>query len=214
MIVGSKFDGDDNNLGWLQHDVYNDALGILVSTCNLYARFARRLLDDQTRPKWGRTDCFDHRALQGAHDILAGAWRYHARRYPDRPFTDQGPDHAIQRLWLDWLATEVQAWINHPHLVRSVQLILTDQNQVPGYAAEARLCLDLLDRFPEVPWKPTCRQAHERGLSKDRGRLIRAKTGGRPPSAVAMMCECAEYGRAPCHQIPCRTTMERAARKG
>lgn len=216
MIVGTTFEGDDDNhLAWLQHDVYRDALGIIISMCNSYARFARDLLDDQTHPEWGTVERCDHRTLQGAHDLLAGAWRYHNDcRQPDLPFTDSNPDHSAQRLWLDWLAMEVGGWINHPHLVRSVQLILTNQNQPPGYAAEARLCLDILDRFPDVPWKPQWRSAYERDLSKDRGKLIRAKSGGQTPSATTMMCECTEHGRKPCNQIPCRTTIERAAREG
>lgn len=35
MIVGTTFDGDDDNhLAWLQHDVYHNALGIIISMCN------------------------------------------------------------------------------------------------------------------------------------------------------------------------------------
>lgn len=216
MIVGSTFEGDDDNhLGWLQHDVYGDALGIIISICNSYARFARKLLDDQVRSQWGTVDRCDHRTLQGAHDLLAGAWRHLSDcRQPDLPFTDVGPDQVAQRRWLDWLSGEIGGWINHPHLVRSVQLILSNQNQPPGYAAEARLCLDILDRFPDVPWNPGYRSAYEHDLSKDRGKLIRAKIDGKAPSATTMMCECTEHGRAPCNQIPCRTTIERAAREG
>ena len=55
-------------------------------------------------------------------------------------------------LWIDWLRKELSAWIDHPHLVRSVQLILANQNKPIGYAAEFRLCTDIVDRFHSVPW--------------------------------------------------------------
>ena len=39
-------DDVDMEVARKQHDVYSQALGIIVSQCNLYAEFARRLLDD------------------------------------------------------------------------------------------------------------------------------------------------------------------------
>ena len=45
-------------------------------------------------------------------------------------------------------------------------MILTNQNKPIGYAAEAQLCLDILDRFYEVPWKPKWREAYEADLTK------------------------------------------------
>ena len=42
MIVGSFFDGDDDEqVAWKQHDVYGNALQIIVGTCNRLTWFAR-----------------------------------------------------------------------------------------------------------------------------------------------------------------------------
>ena len=51
MIVASFFEGDDDyEVAQKQHDVYGDALGVVVSTCNRHTRLARALLNDQAHP--------------------------------------------------------------------------------------------------------------------------------------------------------------------
>ena len=141
MWVFTCFDGDyDEEVAWKQHDVYRDALGIIVQTCNLFALRARALLDDTDHPDWGTVGTFDHRTLQRAHDLLAAVWRfrYDARqfelsvdpRHPCwvRPLVDrEAPVKSHDLLaevparWLGWLREEVDGWLHSPHLVRSVQ---------------------------------------------------------------------------------------------
>lgn len=168
MIVGSYFDGDDNkDLALTQHNVYGQALGIVVSTCNRYAAFAKSLLEDAGHTDWGGIEAFDHRVVQACHDLLAAAWRFREDSPQSKlPFED--PEHSSSSdRWLDWLRNEVAGWIDQPHLVRSVQLILTNQNQSIGNMAESRLCLDILRRFPDVPWEATLRDAFARDLAND-----------------------------------------------
>ena len=69
-------------------------------------------------------------------------------------------DPPVQILWLNWLRNELSGWIDYPYLVRSVQVILTNQNNPIGYAAESRLCLDIMDRFPSVPWRSDMREVN------------------------------------------------------
>ena len=74
MIVVPLFEGDDDcEMAWKQHDVYGDALAIIVSTCNRHARFACAVLNDADHPDWGTVECFDHLTIQAAHDFLAAA---------------------------------------------------------------------------------------------------------------------------------------------
>ena len=62
MIIAPKFQGDDSrSLANTQHDVYGDALLMLIETCNRFARFARTLLDDTEHNDWGRIDDRDLR---------------------------------------------------------------------------------------------------------------------------------------------------------
>ena len=175
MIVAPIFDGDEAmDTAVRQHDVYGEALAIIVTTCNQHARFARSLLDDRHHPEWGTVDRFDHRTLQAAHDLLAAAWRFETQQLELR-FNPKGPFETIERMWFDWLRNEVAGWIDAPRMARCVQLILTHQNQPVGYAAEAQLSLDILDRFPDVPWTAGLRQANESDLAND---LERARAEG------------------------------------
>ena len=191
MWVISCFDGDDDEeVAWKQHDVYSDALGIIVRTCNLFALRARALLDDTDHPDWGTVETFDHRTLQRAIDLLAAVWRFRhdARqfelsvdvRHPRwrRPLVDREapvkPHDLLAEVpgrWLDWLREEVDGWLHSPHLVRSVQLVVANQNEPAGYVAESQLELDLLGRFEDVPWIPELRAVVEADLAKYRARL-------------------------------------------
>ena len=54
MIVAPFFKGDgDMEVASKQHDVYGQALWIIVSKCHRYTEFARSLLNDADHPEWG-----------------------------------------------------------------------------------------------------------------------------------------------------------------
>ena len=144
MIVAPFFKGDmDMEVASKQHDVYGQALWIIVSKCHRYTEFARSLLNDADHPEWGTVEHFDHRTLQHGHDLLAAVWRFRNDfQQPVLPFVDKKSLDELQTLWLDWLRHEIAGWIDYPHRVRLVQLILTNQNKLPGYIAEAQLSLD------------------------------------------------------------------------
>lgn len=173
MWVVPRFDGDvDMELAKKQHEVYGQALGIIVRQCNLYAEFARSLLDDDDHPEWGTVESFDHRTLQGAHDLLAAAWRFrNAFRQSELPFVNKNSLDEAQKLWLDGLRNEVDRWINYPERVRWVQLILTNQNKPLGYIAEAQLALNIINGFSDVPWDQKLREVHEAALAEHRKQL-------------------------------------------
>ena len=178
MIVAPLFEGDDDDeVALKQHDVYGHALAVIVSTCNRHVRFARAVLNDADHPGWGTVEDFDHRTMQNAHDLLAAAWRFrHDFRQSSLPFESENPREKVQTLWLDWLRREIADWTTKPGLVRSVQLVLTNQNKPAGYVAEGQLCLDILDWFSEVPWKPSLREAHEADITRFR-KVIGSATG-------------------------------------
>ena len=169
MIVGQFFEGDDDTkIAWKQHDVYREALGIIKQTCNRITLIAKEILDTNSCPEWGTITGCDHRTLQGAHDILAAAWRFrHDSRQGELPIEvnpKRVPIPEPEHIWLDWLQNEVRDWVWHPRLVRNVQLILSNQNQPFGYVAESRLCLALMARFSDVPWDSDWREAYQRDL--------------------------------------------------
>ena len=153
MIVGSYYPGDDVDLAWKQHRVYWRGLSILVGTCNRFTRIAVAILQDQDHPEWGRIDSFDHRTLQGAHDLLAAAWRFEASPPQSAlPLVQRRDPEPSEARWLEWLESEVLAWTDEPYMIRLVQIVLTNQNQPKGYEAESTLERLIVDRFHQVPW--------------------------------------------------------------
>lgn len=168
MIVGTFYEGDDDlTLAWMQHDVYGTALGVIMEGSNRYANFAKTLLDQPLPQGWGTVSSCDHRTLQGAHDLLAAAWRFRVEdREPDLNFEGRASEKTPQN-WLDWLRDEMASWVDHPELVRAVMQILAHQNEALGYLAESQLCLALLDKFADVPWTPNQRTAFESDLERD-----------------------------------------------
>ena len=170
MWVTPLFDDDaDMDVASKQHDVYSDALWIIVSQCNRYTEFARRLLDDAHHSEWVTVDRFDHRTLQHAHDLLAAVWRFRNNlRQPGLPFASKDSLDKVQTLWLEWLRREVAGWIDYPDRVQLVQVILANQNRPLGYMAESQLSLNIMDAFPDVPWDPERRGAVEANLTRYR----------------------------------------------
>jgi hypothetical protein len=164
MIVGGNiFLGDDDTAAaWKQHDVYNRALRVIVLACNRYARAAKIILDDNQNGQFGEIEGFDHRTMQWAHDLIAAAWRFEfCNPQLSLPFIYENEEISMEDRWLTWLSIEVDSWIHSPRLIRLVQLILCNQNEPEGYAAESLLGLAILDRFWKVPWDPKCRAAFE-----------------------------------------------------
>ena len=156
MIVSSLFQEDDgDDVMWMQHDVYNEALGIISGACQEYMNLAHRILDDDQH-KWEVITSYDHRTLQRAHDTIAAAWRFRwlpSLRQMEFPW-DQGregcPDFAGH--WLKWLEEEVSSWKHNPLLIRLVVTIVQNQNVPVGYRAEGDLNVELLLRYEDVPW--------------------------------------------------------------
>lgn len=215
LIVGAFFQGDDDTeVAWKQHDVYHQGLGILIGTCNRLAQFAKLLLDDKTHLEWGSVRTCDHRTLQGAHDLLAAAWRFrNVSRQGSSPFDRETRSVEPESLWLEWLGAEVANWVEHPSLVRNVQLILANQNQQLGYIAESSLCLGILDRYPDVPWKPEFRAAYTKDLAKNLQAEVRLRTTNGTELPMKIDCECTAMGHLPCNSLPCKTAIAQAARE-
>lgn len=219
MIVGTFFDGDDDTeIAWKQHDVYGEALGAIIQVSNRLTLFAKSLLDDRCNANWGTIGTCDHRTLQGAHDILAAAWRFQNDSRQLTLLLERRPEpvvsHTPENLWLWWLRDEIGKWVWQPALVRNVQLILANQNQPIGYAAESRLCLALMDKFRAVPWLPAWRNAYEKDLARDLAGLAGVSRDPQLNNAAIMPCECTAEGGSACNMIPCKTTAARAAREG
>jgi len=165
IIGGSEFLGDSREVANAQHDVYDNALRIIVKKCNLLAWFAQNVVQPENYQSWEAIVTFDHRTLQHQHDLLATVWRYHNQVSQMRLDCDEDKS-GIQTRWLTWLSDEVDDWIERPEWVRLVQTILDNQNSPAGYRAETLLSLAIMDHFSSVPWKDEMRHA----LQQEQGR--------------------------------------------
>ena len=166
MIVSQQFHGDSYKVATAQHEVYYQALKIIVENCNRLAFFALRVLQSDNPENWGTIYRFDHRTLQFQHDLLATVWRYKAQATQVRLDCDEH-EKGIQRRWLDWLTIEVQSWIEKPDWVRLVQIILANQNTPLGQRTETLLTLQIMDYFADVPWDERLKRALEREIKQD-----------------------------------------------
>jgi len=167
MIVDSEFDGDDQVVAWRQHDVYKSALKIIVLGTNRFTSVARHVLKDEGHASWGKIERVDHRTLQDAHDILAAAWRWQFLLRESELFQKAAHgDLDVERAWLSWLSDEVDGWIDAPEVIRLIQIILSNQNEPTGYAAETMLSLGLLERFAEAKWRSDRKSALIKDLGK------------------------------------------------
>ena len=146
MIVGSCFEGDPTELARAQHDVYHEALRVIVSSVYTHARRAAEILDlpADHEPAEAR----DHRTMQVAHDILAAEWRFQTE------LSDMFGAKPRQSMyeWLEWLRFECDSWHQTPEIVRLFLMVFENQNNEAGYDAEDALSRQLLRRFHAVPW--------------------------------------------------------------
>ena len=172
MIVAGCFDGDsDEEVMWLQHDVFSQSVGIIAGRCQQHTRLAHRILGDRW-DEWNPVDSFDSRTLSFAHDSIAAAWRYRSLpelrqlRLPVLDLTSERPDFVSH--WLNWLRDELDSWWNHPELVRPVAQILGNQNEDIGFRAEADLNWELMLHYYDVPWKHSRTDAAWADLEADR----------------------------------------------
>ncbi|NDB68818.1 MAG: hypothetical protein EB015_12595 [Methylocystaceae bacterium] len=175
MIVGNYFAGDENyDLKIVQHDIYYRAIGLMITSCNNIAEYAAKPDYVLSSEDWGKIDKCDHRTIQFAHDLLAAAYRYKCSVSFETMLSvkiDKPKDH-----WITWSSIEVQSWWKTPNLLQNFLIIMACQNEPYGYLAETRLCLGLLDRFPDVPWEPDLKEAFEKDLARYSGLIGASST--------------------------------------
>ena len=152
MIVGKSFEGDNTKLGWLQHDVYHQALGIILEGCRGHLECSCVMLGVPLRGFWPLDRSTDHRMIQRAHDLLAAAWRHQVcPTAPDLYDSPQAHPVSVDE-WLPWLRAEVASWHGEPDIVACIRTIVINQSADSGYQAEDDLDQLLLARFQHVPW--------------------------------------------------------------
>lgn len=167
MFVGPTF-ADDRalDLMWVQHDLWFkirdawfDENGLAMGSCFYFFSCARKALLFSTdsnplffpeRERLPSVTMFDHRVLQGAHDVIAAYYRWLVSGIKLPAFSDDKKEYRAYLLdsWKTYLRHEI-AHITFgrldlaDHVVRAVVF----ENTTEGYAAEERLISALHERY-------------------------------------------------------------------
>lgn len=118
MICVPNFPGDaDERLFRMQNGCYSEAVGIIVRNAITTYLFAESVLrcEGSMSTEVRELESFDHRSVQGVHDLIA-AW-YRFQRRTERLFVLEGN---LQGEWLSFLGQEVMSLSREPDFVTGV----------------------------------------------------------------------------------------------
>lgn len=155
MIVTSVFPDDhDTSLMFAQHAEYASVIGEWVErSCRAYERAEelcaiRTALGDIARSLQG----FDHRTVQGAHDLMAAWYRFRFGRAP--LFRDAPADPTEMRAaWRQFASEEIGRLLESPAVTRRLLLAVAYANKPVGLEAERELA-ELLKRRYSAMFEP------------------------------------------------------------
>jgi hypothetical protein len=152
MWVGHEYPGDNNEaLKMAQFHLYGEMLLRLFSRARDRYLDAGRLVEVETelarRAKAMNT--FDHRTLQGMHDLIA-AWYRFSRDDGGQLRLGESPEDYEKRLateWRDFFEDEVARIVSLDEFTRDILRATVFANTDPGYAAEACVRERLKERY-------------------------------------------------------------------
>lgn len=170
MIVGSTFPEDqDRDLMGVQHDLWfkiNDAWidenGFAMGTCFYIFSCARKAVMSLTgenpmffpeREKLPEISSFDHRVLQGAHEIITSFYRWRIQAIKPAAFAHKSVENRGYTLdvWKTYLRYEVgNITFGRVDIAEQIVRAVIFQNTEEGYAAEDRIILDLDERYGQA----------------------------------------------------------------
>lgn len=157
MIISVYFDGDeDEKLIRIQHEYYYFTLGVF------HTIVAEHLERGNHHPLQTLPSQIDHRTIQYAHDLFAGAFRYsfkHSSGYKkyqrdcilgmSHEYSHPKTDGEVISEWHDWL----KACLTDEHqMMEEFTIIYHNQNSPKGYDAEDRLAKLIIKKFNHIPW--------------------------------------------------------------
>lgn len=148
MIVGSRFDGDHNDvLMWAQHDVYDAIMAhMFLAALEYYDAHIEHAWTGPehvyaARRRWEQQTGLDHRCLQEAHDLVAAFFRY---AFASRCVVDGLPPGLDAKehwkvLWSQYYPTECRRLAQNRAIADAILGAIAYQNTDGGYAAEDAL---------------------------------------------------------------------------
>jgi hypothetical protein len=156
MMVGAEFPGDSNEvLMDVQHALYGEMVVRLFTAPRDRYLVAAALLrvendfSDRLRSMKG----FDHRTLQGAHDVIATFFRF-SRDDGGQLQLGETDSEYLERwksAWREFFQLEVSSLVGDDEFVRAICNAAVYANEESGTAAERWLDRFLRDRYRLAP---------------------------------------------------------------
>lgn len=149
MNVFPRFVGDDDDaLMKTQHAGYGRAVVRIFGAARWQYRLAEKVVGVPTSlgAAAESVERFDHRTLQGCHDLLAAAFRKSVKK---RPPAREGlfRQEDLWGAWFEWLRRTLDELFAEPEYVRLVLTAVVEANNDRGLAAERFLARELCARF-------------------------------------------------------------------
>ena len=151
MLAGNCYSGDNNDtLKRIQFGYCEGSIRSLVSYC--WNRYRAAVLltgvpTDLSR-RFAKTQTFDRRVLQAAHDRIAAYYRFAFDRCQiPLPFDDLPYEDYLTRGWLRFFSEEAQRLAECDEIMPAVLTAIAYQRTPTGYEAERRLMELLDDRY-------------------------------------------------------------------
>lgn len=165
MIVASAFPGDSMRIANIQHDVYSDALGVILRAAVAVYERAERVLGIKTElGELIQTIALDHRTVQWFHDAVAGQFRFEYCCNADlfeEVLDPNDPEQDIICRWMRFLYDELERLFDwNYYLPRQILIAVIYKNPDPrGMDAEEKIFDLTLREYSNL--FPNLRTEHE-----------------------------------------------------
>ena len=155
MIVAAEYRGDSHeHVMLMQHRVYEQVIaGWVGRLMHVFAK-AEALTGSGSILAMQIQHChrFDHRTVQGAHDLVAAAFRW--RYTPTTPlFAGVGLNEDFEARWRGFARQEFEAFLLQPRTAALWATAVARGNTPAGLAAEREIDEQLRDWYHDVPWR-------------------------------------------------------------
>lgn len=146
MWTGSKFFNDKNKRVMdIQFEYYRNIIFELVKLSIDYQKTKNLAQDNNITKIITKIDSYDHRVIQGTHDLLAAVYRFEEKKSN----LDKIEDITIKENWELWM----KKWLSlNLDVVKQIIISISFENSELGYKAERKAESLIIRKNMHIPW--------------------------------------------------------------
>ena len=146
MWTGSKFFNDKNKRVMdIQFEYYRNIIFELVKLSIDYQKTKNLAQDNNITKIITKIDSYDHRVIQGTHDLLAAVYRFEEKKSN----LDKIEDITIKENWELWM----KKWLSlNLDVVKQIIISISFENSELGYKAERKAESLIIQKNMHIPW--------------------------------------------------------------